>query len=821
MKRNSILVYALLGVMVAGQAMAATLRYRLSGDYNDLYSITLLNGWDPDGTGPGGLPGSADTIRLNWGNNTVTLTNVAPSIARFQLGVDEPGTLVIESGGSLTAIGSSANSVGNNKTGVIGRMNVMTNGVVNSVAVMYVGTGNSSSGPATGILTVDGGSCNFSNHLWVGQYTGASGIIILTNGGILNMLGVGGNGMIGLGTANSTSPSGGTGTIKVSDGSVLNLYNIQATAQGSIQPGSVLDISGSGVVTIPGDRVTTMSSYTNAGRITAYGGTGTVGIDYNNTNVGKTTLYAIAGYTPPTDVVWDPAANPSGTGKWNEGANWTGGGGYPPASVTKVNFNVVGAIPCTVTNAAAASYVVMGENGPGGTLVLASGGSLACGADNATIIGLNSNALMVVENGASVVFGGQLRIGLDPESDGTLVMNGGTVSVAGMFDLGYQGGKGTAQIKGGALNLSQWDDWYSIQGASVLDVTGTGKVVINGDHKGSAEYFVSTGQITNSVGTNVVVDYNIINVGKTTIYPADLYLPPAQVVWNPAGNPSSTGLWDECANWTGGLCPGNVTITTFNVPDAIPCTVTNAASAGVVRMGNSSGPGGTLIITNGGSLVCAMADDWNGIGYSSSALMVVENNGAASFGYHLWIGYEPTAEGTLILNGGTVSVGGMFGLGWNGGKGTAQVNGGTLNLTQLHPTDSIKGSSVLDIAGTGAVVINGNQLTPVGNYIAAGKITANGGAGTVVYGYDSSVNKTIVQVAPPRQSVTSVVVSGGNTTLACQTTAGHFYHIESSPSLSPAVWTRVTGSLTNATGASVTFTFPTSGDQTFYRTVSP
>ena len=83
------------------------------------------------------------------------------------------------------------------------------------------------------------------------------------------------------------------------------------------------------------------------------------------------------GYAPPTDVVWNPAANPSGTGKWNENANWTGG--VAPASVTKVNFNVVGAIPCTVTNAALADYVVMGDNGPGGTLIITNGGSLTCG----------------------------------------------------------------------------------------------------------------------------------------------------------------------------------------------------------------------------------------------------------------------------------------------------------------------------------------------------------------------------------------------------------------------------------------------------------
>ncbi|MGC3958871.1 MAG: hypothetical protein QM813_13315 [Verrucomicrobiota bacterium] len=79
-------------------------------------------------------------------------------------------------------------------------------------------------------------------------------------------------------------------------------------------------------------------------RITAYGGLGTVGIDYNNTNAGKTTLFAIVPQQqPPTETSWNPAANPSGSGKWNEQTNWTGF--VVPASVTKAIFNVSGASP--------------------------------------------------------------------------------------------------------------------------------------------------------------------------------------------------------------------------------------------------------------------------------------------------------------------------------------------------------------------------------------------------------------------------------------------------------------------------------------------
>ena len=164
-------------------------------------------------------------------------------------------------------------------------------------------------------------------------------------------------------------------------------------------------------------------------------------------------------------------------------------------------------------------------------------------------------------------------------------MNGGTVSVAGMFDMGYQGGKGTAQIKGGTLNLAQWDYFYSIQGASLLDISRAGKVVINGDQTNSVNNYISLGQITNSDGTGLLVDYNIINLGKTTIYPVGLYLAPAQVVWTNTNFPDAYGLWNVSSNWDVGMCPGDVTIVTFNVSDAIPCIVTNAAIARYVAMG--------------------------------------------------------------------------------------------------------------------------------------------------------------------------------------------------------------------------------------------
>jgi hypothetical protein len=796
---NSILMCALLGVMIAGPAPGATIRYRQSGDWTQTAPLNDQPGWQ----NVSAVPTPADLGRINWGNNTVTLTTTE-TIGKLQVGVDEQGNLVIANGGTLTTVAGSGQNgdvtigQGNNPAGTA-TMTVESGGTLNVANILYHGN------LANGTSDISG-TVNVGSHLWTGWTVGTIGTINVNSGGILNV-----SGQLGLNWQNN----GAVGYVNVKDGGVLNLSQIHPTD--SIRGSSVLDISGSGVVTVPNDLTAVMSAYTNSLKIKAYGGLGTVGIDYNNTNVGKTTLFAIAPLEPPpTETVWNPAANPSGTGKWNEKSNWTGF--VAPASVTKTIFNVIGAIPCTVTNAAVADYVVMGDSGPGGTLIITNGGSLTCGAVNATAIGYNSNGVLVVETGTAASFGTHLWIGLDPGSDGTLILNGGTVSVAGLFGLGWQGGKGTAQINGGTLNLSQWDYFNSIQGESVLDISGTGKVVINGDQQASVNNFILTGQITNHAGT-LVVDYNNIAVGKTTIYPAGIYLPPAQVTWNPALNfPDIDGLWNVSSNWSGGVGPSNVTLVTLNVLDAIPCRVTNAAVAKMVRIG-LNGPGGTLIITNGGSLVCSSPDDWNSIGMNNTGLMVVENGGSASFGNHLWIGFDPTADGTLIMNGGTVSVGQMFGLGWNGGKGTAQINGGSLNLSQLSATDSIKGTSVLNVAGTGKVVINGDHFTSVSNYVSAGKITANGGA-NVFYSYDPSANKTTISAVllpAPQQSITAVSVNAGIVSITYQTTHQHTYHIEGTPSLAPTSWTPVAGSTNAATGAPVSFTFPAGAGQMFYR----
>ncbi|HWY29489.1 MAG TPA: hypothetical protein VNX46_01965, partial [Candidatus Acidoferrum sp.] len=77
---------------------------------------------------------------------------------------------------------------------------------------------------------------------------------------------------------------------------------------------------------------------------------------------------------------------------------------------------------------------------------------------------------------------------------------------------------------------------------------------------------------------------------------------------------------------------------------------------------------------------------------------------------------------------------------------------------------------------------------------------------------------------PPQQNILAIVINGdGSITLSYATTPGYSYHVESTTSLSPALWTPLDGSVTNASDVTATFTDPNpvGNDQRFYRTVSP
>ncbi len=239
----------------------------------------------------------------------------------------------------------------------------------------------------------------------------------------------------------------------------------------------------------------------------------------------------------------------------------------------------------------------------------------------------------------------------------------------------------------------------------------------------------------------------------------------AATVWNPAAT-SATADWGDAANWTNGLPveAGDGTLNNdpkavFNVPDAAECVVSGAAVCKYFVQGDGA-DGGVIRVVDGGSITTGV--NWSGVGYNSTAHMIVETGGSVSFGQHMWIALQADSVGTLDINGGTVSVAEMIGLGWSGGTGYVNVNSGLLALSNIHGdgVSSIKGASVLDIE-LGSVTLPRNFTSVIGAYAAAGKILAFGGIGTLdVVFADGVTTVTAVHPLKPFPTNDSLVTPG-------------------------------------------------------------
>lgn len=270
--------------MVAMQAESAVLRYQKSGDWAALSDanpddVLRTPGWAGNPVGPavGSAPGPADDARINFGGNTVSVTTVTDTVNRVQIGVDESGIVEVNNGGVLNANSLRA---GNNGGAATGTLNVNNGGVVNVGGIFWAARTDG----VSGVVNINsGGIVNAGDHLW----WGVTGSAIVNITGTLNQTG----GILGLGTENASTPSGGTAVVTVGEGGVLSLNNISSdVGLPSIQAGSLIDIMGTGQIVLAGDFEGTLLDYVAAGKIVGEGLIGNVVVD-QTTNPGFTTAY--------------------------------------------------------------------------------------------------------------------------------------------------------------------------------------------------------------------------------------------------------------------------------------------------------------------------------------------------------------------------------------------------------------------------------------------------------------------------------------------------------------------------------------------------
>jgi hypothetical protein len=178
-----------------------------------------------------------------------------------------------------------------------------------------------------GTFTMDGGIVNTVDRMFIG-FQGQGTLNM--NGGSLN---IGGTFGIGYGGSWTTS----RGYVYLTGGTITAADFQMASPAGCI---GLLDIT-NGVLIINGDKASLINGYVSSGIITAFGGVGTVSVDYNITNSGKTTVMAainLAKAKNPSPANYSVNVAPDAILSWTAGDGALSHNVYfgttnPPASI--------------------------------------------------------------------------------------------------------------------------------------------------------------------------------------------------------------------------------------------------------------------------------------------------------------------------------------------------------------------------------------------------------------------------------------------------------------------------------------------------------
>ncbi|MFI4911462.1 MAG: family 16 glycosylhydrolase [Sedimentisphaeraceae bacterium JB056] len=437
------------------------------------------------------IPSSSDYAYIIAGQEAAdpTINSSVPTLLRVYVGKDGTGdaTLTVNSGASITI-----------------------------TEILRLGHYSSTSSDVHGILDMTGGTITIgsSGYIDVGDWN---------TDGTLNISG----GTINTDTLYVPGYLNSTGTVNVDGGEInigsggLVIVNDEATSS----VGQV-DISG-GTIVIDGDVTSTIQSYIDNDYITAYNGSGAVSVDYNVTNSGKTTLYAVKIYPNWRDRVEDHL--------WSNPNNWDGY--IVPVELSNMVFIKAGLLsspkqdPIINTTVPDVFRIGVGKDGSGtATLTITSSASI-------TVTDLlrlgNYNASPSTVHGILNMSGGTLNVGTtgtyksidvgSKYSTGTLNLSGGTINVNTLNVPHSSFSTGEVNVSGGTLNVGTGgvflsnDPTTGIEKAGSIDICG-GTLIIDGQWQGRCEIWAANGWLTAYDGDGILnIDYDVTNSGKTTV----------------------------------------------------------------------------------------------------------------------------------------------------------------------------------------------------------------------------------------------------------------------------------------------------------------
>jgi len=196
-----------------------------------------------------------------------------------------------------------------------------------------------------------------------------------------------------------------------------------------------------------------------------------------------------------------------------------------------------------------------------------------------------------IRSGALYMNGGTINVGTPPSTgghlyighgrsdmaagiSGWLYMTGGTINVLNNFSIARYNASGYAYISGGTIYAN---DFFmkaeNSTGTAHMDVTGSGKVVLNGDRTAAVAGYISSGWLTgNGNDLDIQYDYDISNPGKTTVWAVSSAKATSPSPVNGATNVAKT----TTLSWTAG--PGAVSHDVYFGTDETKVTDANRAN---------------------------------------------------------------------------------------------------------------------------------------------------------------------------------------------------------------------------------------------------
>ena len=687
--------------------------------------------------------GSTGTVTMTGATSSISLTG---GDRHLYVGLGGQGTYnqsggtlnlngnrvqIADQGGSTGTVNISGGSIINSQWfhvgsggGATGNLNVNFTNPADSLTTgaLYVGNGGS-----TGNMTVSNGRVNANDTVQVGRYGGGTGTLTVTGpNSIVSAYHAGGDDFVRVGMEN------GNGTVNVLAGGKFTTNNSWFTI--GMQDGST------GTTTVSGAG----SELTSRGLIVGWNGNSdgtlnisdgavvnnrdrevSIGRDYNNVSLATSPRGIVnvgLGGTLNAGTTMRVGHNTTGFlningGTVNAGDTFIAGDGGAANGTVNMNSgtlnfqsgwarigqNGTGSLNLNGGTINSSDWtVVANEVGSHGTMNITGGTfNVNGGGDSGRLITARLGTAVVNQSGGTVNVGNWFAVAIDPGSNGTYNLSGGTLNTRNEVVIGNNNSTGAMTMTGG----------------STFNVAGGGTTRIGGDNNANGTMTVSgSGTVFNANnqefrvgggGNTSTGTLNIVNGGVVNFVSQDGNNASQNGNFGVAENANGTGTinmnngtlnvtaWSLFTGWNEATSVANINMTNSTIN--IFRTATDPGGSGHLFFGDR----GVSTLRQEGGLISAAG--WSAIGRErggDSTYNLGVNGGGGTFnvGESLYVGRQ--SHGTINMGAGTtITVNGELSLAQenspttpssgviNNNGGLVQVNG-PLHLARNNPANT-------------------------------------------------------------------------------------------------------------------------------------